>query len=216
MTEILYKVTDQRYKTRNDTQWGVNVTHGPTSGKGDLCSSGWLHAYKTAKDAALMHKSHVDFENPVLWQAEGTVEKESSDLKIGTTVLKTVRIIDFPQITAEDIDLYLDHKDCWEVRYYAIQHPNASIQQIDKALNDGDIRIRETAIRHPNATREHIDKALNDKYWDVRVAAIEHPNASSQQIDKGLDDKERYVRVAAIRHPNASSQNIDKGLNDKD
>ena len=215
MTQILYKVTDQNHMTRNNTQWGHDVSHGPTSGQGELCSSGWLHAYKTAKDAALMHKHHVfSFNSPVLWEAEGTVEKDD-DLKIGTRTLKTIKIIPFPEITPDDIDVYLDN-DNWEVCYCAIKHPNATSQQIDKALNDKDSEVRKAAIKHPNASSQNIDKALNDRNWEVRYYAIQHPNATSKHIDKALNDKDWRVRRVAIQHPNATKQHIDKGLNDQE
>ena len=212
---ILYKVTDQNYKTFNDTQWGPNVSHGPTSGKGDLCSSGWLHAYKSAKDAALMYRNHVDFKTPILWQAEGIIEKQGYDLKIGTRTLKTVRIIPFPEITPEDIDSYLDDKD-WDVRVAAIKHSNVSSQNIDKALNDKDFYVRAIAIEHPNVAKEHIDKALDDQEYEVRYWAIKHPNASIQHIDKALDNQVYKVRYWAVKHPNATKEHIDKALNDED
>ena len=207
MTQILYKVTDENHQTRNNTQWGPDVSHGPTSGQGELCSSGWLHAYKTAKDAALMYRYHVNFENCVLWEAGGIVDMESADLKIGTTVLKTIKIMSFPEITCDDIDVYLDNKN-WRVRAIAIEHPNATKENIDKALNDENWEVRKAAIERPNASSEHIDKALNDEEWEVREAAIEHPKASSEHIDKALNDEDWFIRTAAFEHPNATKEHI--------
>ena len=61
----------------------------------------------------------------------------------------------------KEIDKLLDHPD-GEVRWKAIQHPNATEEHITKALSDQNIGVRAIAIEHPNVTKEHIEKALND------------------------------------------------------
>jgi hypothetical protein len=96
----LYKLTNENYETRNNTKWGENVTH-TASGKGGLCSSGWLHAYLSPELAALLNPIHANFSNPILWEAEGEVELSDNDLKVGCKSLKTIKIIDLPLITIE-------------------------------------------------------------------------------------------------------------------
>ena len=58
----------------------------------------------------------------------------------------------------------------------SILHPNATKENIDKALNDEEAYVRREAIKHPNATKEHIDKALNDEDADVRKIAKDRSN----------------------------------------
>ena len=48
--------------------------------------------------------------------------------------------------------------------------------QIDKGLDDKHDRVRSVAIEHPNATQEHINKALNDENESVRLMAKKRKN----------------------------------------
>lgn len=103
----LYKLTDENYRsgTAPDctvTQWGFGVTH-ETSGDGDLCGPGWLHAYEHPLLAALLHTLHfIDFDGLVLWECGGDGEfKRDGQLKCGVTRLTTVRQIPLPVVTPE-------------------------------------------------------------------------------------------------------------------
>ena len=96
----LYKLTDQKYQTKNSTQWGENIEH-VASGEGELCSSGFLHAYLDPLLAVLLNPIHANIENIVLWEAEGEVAKEDHGLKVGCTKLKTIKVIPLPKITIE-------------------------------------------------------------------------------------------------------------------
>jgi hypothetical protein len=95
----LYKLTDEKHQTYNGTQWGEGVEH-TAPGTGEMCGSGWLHAYRSPEIAALMNPAHANFKNPVLWEAEGDVGIDDGT-KVGCTRLKTIRIIQMPTITAE-------------------------------------------------------------------------------------------------------------------
>lgn len=98
----LYKLTNEDNKTRNNTQWGENVTH-EIIGKdfsAPLCSRFWLHAYESAKLAVLMNPVHAGFENPVLWEAEGEVIKNDGT-KVVVIKLKTIKEINIPVFTIE-------------------------------------------------------------------------------------------------------------------
>jgi hypothetical protein len=103
-------------------------------------------------------------------------------------------------------------------------HPNATSDDITKALNDEDPSVRLSAIRHPTkVTPEHITKALNDEDRNVRVVASLHPKVTpehnvkiSKSIDKDLNDIDPDVRVAASLHPKATSEQLTKALNDED
>ena len=99
----LYKLTDENWETHGHTKWGPGVTHGPTSGEGGLCGSGWLHAYTSPELALLLNPIHANFRNPVLWEAEGEIEKSDSGLKVGVRTLTTIRILDQPEITIEHL-----------------------------------------------------------------------------------------------------------------
>jgi hypothetical protein len=96
----LYKLTDSRGKTWDDTLWGPGVSHSGT-GEGELCGSGWIHAYEHPLIAVLLNPIHADFKNPRLWEAEGEVVLRDGQLKCGCRTLTTVREIPLPKITTE-------------------------------------------------------------------------------------------------------------------
>ena len=94
----LYKLTDEYGKTRNDTQWGPNISHSGT-GEGGLCGPGWIHAYKSPLLAVLMNPIHAGFKNPRMWEAEGEIALRDGQLKCGCKTLTTIREIPLPAIT---------------------------------------------------------------------------------------------------------------------
>ena len=96
----LYKLTDQSGQTRNATQWGPGVTH-EASGEGELCGHGWLHAYTHPLLAALLNPIHANFQEPVLWEAEGEIWLYDHGLKVGCRKLTTLRQIPLPAVTLE-------------------------------------------------------------------------------------------------------------------
>ena len=96
----LYKLTSFKSMTHGGTQWGEGIVH-QTSGKGELCGPGWLHAYEHPLLAALFNPIHANFEAPQLWLAEGEIRKRDGELKCGTTKLKTIRCIKLPELSVE-------------------------------------------------------------------------------------------------------------------
>jgi hypothetical protein len=100
---ILYKLTDQNWRTQGKTEWGPGVTHSidPELCGFHLCSKQVIHAYESPLVAAFMNPIHTDFNNPVLWEANGEIVARDGQLKCGTHELTTVRIIDLPIITNE-------------------------------------------------------------------------------------------------------------------
>lgn len=96
---IVYKLTDQRGQTKNNTQWGEHVTH-CTDGHGSLCGPGWLHAYEHPLLAVLHNPVHNNFHNPRLWEAHASGEVlRDGQTKLGTTMLTTIREIPLPIVT---------------------------------------------------------------------------------------------------------------------
>jgi hypothetical protein len=97
----LYKLTNQDCTTKNNTLWGENITH-KTNGEGNLCSSGWLHAYQSPELALFMNPIHGNFPSPILWEAEGEGDfKDDNGLKCGVTQLTTVKKLDIVVPTTE-------------------------------------------------------------------------------------------------------------------
>lgn len=97
----VYKLTDGRSETKRNTVWGEGVSH-EAPGEGTLCSAGWIHCYIDPHIAAFMHKVHVPFENPILWEAEAEPPfKCEGQLKMGCRKLTTIRKLPLPTISIE-------------------------------------------------------------------------------------------------------------------
>ncbi len=96
----LYKLTDREGKTFGGCQWGENVTH-TASGKGELCSNGWLHAYTHPLLAVLLNPIHADIINPLLWECSAIRKGMKNDfgLKVGVISCTTLHTIPLPQIS---------------------------------------------------------------------------------------------------------------------
>jgi hypothetical protein len=94
----LYKLTDGLGQTRNETQWGENITHSGT-GKGPLCSGGWIHAYEHQLLAAMLFPLHVTWKALRLWEAEGDPFFQEGHLICGCRTLTTIREIPMPEIS---------------------------------------------------------------------------------------------------------------------
>jgi len=96
----LYKLTDRNVQTYGGCQWGEGVEH-TASGEGDLCDSGWLHAYTHPLLAVLLNPIYGNFRQARMWEAEGIVGKEDRGLEVGCTRLKTIREVPMPEVTTE-------------------------------------------------------------------------------------------------------------------
>jgi hypothetical protein len=103
MTNIGYKLTDEKMQTYNNTQWELQEWK-ETGGKGELCSPGWLHYYSDPLLAAFLNPIHAKFAAPRLFQvevAEDAKVLEDHGLKLGCTKMRLVQELQFPQVTME-------------------------------------------------------------------------------------------------------------------
>ena len=95
-----YKLTNEHGKTRNNTQWGENVSHSASGESGQpLCSNGWIHFYTNPFLAVLMNPVHANFKSPRLWEAESSGEELHEPLKSGSKTLTTLKEIPLPEIS---------------------------------------------------------------------------------------------------------------------
>jgi len=101
---MLFKLTDSKFQTKNNTQWGDNVEH-TAPGGGPLCTATWLHAYTDPYIAVIMAPAHVEYDELVLWEAEGAVGRDEG-IKVGCTRLKTIKSIPLPKVTLEQRILF--------------------------------------------------------------------------------------------------------------
>ena len=97
----VYKLTDEKDRTKNETQWGGNVTH-ETDGTGDLCGPGWLHAYSDPLVAVLHNSIHGNFDLGAahMWECRtGRRIKNDRGLKLRTTKLTTLTRVEMPAVS---------------------------------------------------------------------------------------------------------------------
>jgi enoyl-CoA hydratase/carnithine racemase len=95
----LYKLTDENGQTYGGTQWGEGIEYS-SPGTGELCSSGWIHAYTDPLLAVLFNPIHAQFSHPQLWECEGAgMTKDDRGMKLGVQTLKTLRRIDIPYVS---------------------------------------------------------------------------------------------------------------------
>ena len=99
--EIRYKLTNEHMQTHAGCQWTLNEWK-ETTGKGDLCSAGWLHVYSDPLVAAFMNPIHAMFTNPRLFKAEvDGKSKDDKGRKEGWTRVRLVKELDMPKPTLE-------------------------------------------------------------------------------------------------------------------
>ena len=96
-----YKLTNAEGKTRNDTQWGLGISHCGT-GKGPLCGPGWIHVYDSPLLAVLLNSLHVAFQDPRCWECEVSGKHlDDHGLKSGWEVCTTMAEVALPVATVE-------------------------------------------------------------------------------------------------------------------
>ncbi len=98
-----YKLTNQFDQTYGGCQWGKNITH-TASGKGELCTKGWIHYYNDPLLAVFLNPIQADYnlKKAHLWECKvkGKI-KGDSGLKFGATIVKTIKRIPLPKVTTE-------------------------------------------------------------------------------------------------------------------
>jgi hypothetical protein len=99
-TVLVYKLTDQKMRTRNEFQWVLGKEE-TARGNGLLCSPAWLHAYTDPLLAVLLNPIHADIVNPRLFVADGYVGATDNGLKVGCTRLVLTAEMPVPQLTTK-------------------------------------------------------------------------------------------------------------------
>ena len=94
----LYKLTDEKFQTKNNTQWGEGITHSVTAVPDpQLCSKDVLHAYTSINLALLLNPVHADL-NPTtlcLFEAKGEIVIQDWG-KVGCAELTTTTKLQLP------------------------------------------------------------------------------------------------------------------------
>jgi len=96
---IRYKLTDQNMITHKGFQWELNKLY-RVSGKGELCTDGWLHVYTSPELAVLLNPIHANIKDPRLFKCKvsGKTLKDNG-LKEGWSKVKLLKEIHLPEYT---------------------------------------------------------------------------------------------------------------------
>ena len=94
----VYKLTDEKGQTYNNTQWGEGITHEIGVNSNELCSEQVIHCYRDPLIAVLANPIHARFEEYILWECEaGNIVSEDA-LKAGCKILTSLRRIKAPTV----------------------------------------------------------------------------------------------------------------------
>ena len=106
MTTV-YKLTDADMRTYNGYQWTLGEAR-TFPGTGDLCGSGWCHAYTHPLLAVLLNPIHANIHRPRLFQAKGIIGKTDYGLKVGCSSVTLTTELPMPAVTIE-------HRVCFAI-----------------------------------------------------------------------------------------------------
>ena len=97
--KIVFKLTDNVGQTKDNTQWGNDVSHAAKGDGKELCSNGWIHYYTHPLIAVLLNPIHAKFKSPKLWEAKASGKIINEELKSGCKTLRTIKEIPLPEIS---------------------------------------------------------------------------------------------------------------------
>jgi len=125
--------------------------------------------------------------------------------------------------TPQHIQQVLDHPDDYNntIRKLAIEHPNASAEQLhtvlDKELDSGTERNIEAILDHPHANAEHARKVLHgysDPSGNLARSIFDNKhNLTPEDIDFALKQDDPTMHQYAIKHHAATRQQVDSLAN---
>ena len=75
--------------------------------------------------------------------------------------------------------------------------PNLKPEHLEIMSRDPDHVVIGNAAMNPNATDDQIERAINHPHWFVRACAIENPKIQAHHLQKLIDDEDKDVKVEA-------------------
>jgi len=97
--KIAYKLTNSKMRTYNGFQWELGKWY-KTTGKGDLCSPGWLHFYSDPLIGLFLNPIHANIKNPRLFRAEVKGKGlDDNETKCGYSRARLIEELPVPQIS---------------------------------------------------------------------------------------------------------------------
>ena len=95
----LYKLTNSKGNTKNNTHWEVGITHSLEIKRNPrLCSEDVLHAYTSPLLATLMNPAHASYINPLCFTVDGEIAI-SDGTKVGCFSLTVTDTFVLPKVS---------------------------------------------------------------------------------------------------------------------
>jgi hypothetical protein len=103
MATVYKLTTEDDTSTRGEMTWGVAATNAvdpETSTDEPLCTSSWIHVYKSAPLVHFLNPAHLNLDTYHVWQATGTIVKSKQQVIHGCRELTTNSelVLSFPTI----------------------------------------------------------------------------------------------------------------------
>ena len=175
MPTKLYKLTRPDRTTNGGMKWRKGATHKiEPCANPQLCSGDVLHAYRNPNLAYLINPIHGNFNNPRLYEVEGSVVAEDWG-KVGCFELAVVKELKKPS--------WVDSKDKWKVRLgFSILCARAVLHHFENSFPE-DKRARKAI----EAAEEYLKNPSKSAAWSARSARSAARSAeSAAELDFGL------------------------------
>lgn len=174
----VYKLTTQDLKTHGNCQWQLGKWK-KTSGKGDLCGAGWLHAYESPELAVLFNSIHANVINPKLFIAEAAGSgKDDMGMKMGFSRMRLVKEIELPCFTPTQrvafalLISYPIYNSAewkrWALRW--LDGSDRSRKSAERAVVRALAEAAEAAARSAAWTAEASEEAARSALWEAEEA----------------------------------------------
>lgn len=198
-TSRIYKLTREDNTTFGGCKW-VPGKWKKVKGYGNLCSSGWLHAYSDPLLAVLMNPLHARFSNPKLWVAEGRGKyRNDRGLKCGYSQMRILNQIDLPVIPAyKKVKLAIifailsDYNEAdfiaWALHW---------LDGTDRTMQSAYAIVKSTENYNPKGANGFITQIRHDAATSAKYAAITACQFITRPMD--IDDSVVSAISAAIK-----------------
>lgn len=123
--------------------------------------------------------------------------------------------VDNLSLTPDHID-HIVKNHSFDFVHRALNHPNATAQNMITASKDEDKDVRKIAASSPKTPVHVLDHMMENDVGPVKVYVLKNPNATLEHISAGLSSSSPSIRKAAASHPSATRDHLVLASTDQD
>jgi len=97
----LYKLTNNKSETYNNTKWAVGVKHRIFKRGHELCSDQVFHVYRHPVQAVFFNPIHANIDNPRLFEVRTGKIVADDGTKVGVKTIEVIREMVLPKLSRE-------------------------------------------------------------------------------------------------------------------